>query len=363
MRIVFAGGGTLGSVTPLLAVARAAREQQPGCELFWIGTDFGPEERLVREAGIDFYAIKSGKLRRYLDWRNITDVGRIIRGFLQAGSLLGRLRPDVLVSAGGFVAVPAVWAAWLRRVPVHLHQMDIRPGLANKLSAPFAASVSVAYERSLADFASKKPVWTSNPVRPELFAGSRTEAARLFGLEPGTPTVLVLGGGTGAVTLNGLVRQAAPELASGAQLIHLTGQGKAEPFADAPARYHQLEFLTGDLKHAYAAADLVVTRAGMGVLTELAALGTPAVILPIPDSHQEENADFFVKNGAAAAVDERRISPHEFSALVLGLLGDRTRLAAMAAAMLRLSKADAAAAMAGLVVRTAGPDRSPSVRS
>jgi len=353
MRIAFSGGGTLGSVTPLLAAAQAVRVSRPDCALLWIGTDFGPEERLVREAGIDFRAVSSGKLRRYLAWRNLTDLGRIVRGFFQVWSLFGRERPDVLVSAGGFVAVPAVWAAWCRRVPVHLHQMDIRPGLANRLSAPFAASFSVAFEKSLADFASKKPVWTGNPVRGELFAGSREAAAGLFGLEAGMPTVLVIGGGTGASTMNELVRQAVPELASKAQLIHLTGQGKAAPLPGASPRYHQLEFLTGDIRHAYAAADLVVTRAGMGVLTELAALGLPAVILPIPGTHQEENAAFFAAAGAALVIDESRVPPRQFAAAVLGLLADRPRLEALRLAMRRLNKADAAQNMAGLILKAA----------
>lgn len=362
MRIAFAGGGTLGSVTPLLAVAKAVRGRRPDAECFWVGTTYGPEARLVAEAGLEFHGISSGKLRRYLAWRNITDVFRIIRGVFDALALFRRRRPDVLVSAGGFVAVPAVWAAWIKRIPVHLHQMDIRPGLANKLSAPFAASMSVALERSTKDFSAKRPVWTGNPVRPGILAGSRDEARKLFSLEDGLPTALIMGGGTGAVTLNDLARQAAPLLAPNAQIIHLAGQGKTAPLKGAPGRYHQLEFLTEDMKHAYAAADLVVTRAGMGALTELAALGLPAIVIPIADSHQEENADHFADQGAAVVLSEKSLTAERLAEAVLSLLRDAPRLEKLRSAMRQMNRPDAASAMAELILAAAertvrGPTR------
>jgi UDP-N-acetylglucosamine--N-acetylmuramyl-(pentapeptide) pyrophosphoryl-undecaprenol N-acetylglucosamine transferase len=353
MRIAFAGGGTLGSVTPLLAVAKAVRERRPDAECLWIGTTYGPESRLVAEAGLEFHAISSGKFRRYLAWQNVTDLFRIIKGLFGALALFRRRRPDVLVSAGGFVAVPAVWAAWLKRIPVHLHQMDIRPGLANKLSAPFAVSMSVALDRSVKDFSSKMPVWTGNPVRPGILAGSRGEARKSFSLEDGIPTVLVMGGGTGAVTLNDLTRQAAPLLAPSAQIIHLTGQGKTVPLKEALGRYHQLEFLTEDMKHAYAAADLVVTRAGMGALTELAALGLPAIVIPIADSHQEENAAYFADRGAASLLSEKSLTAERFAEAILGLLRDAPRSERLRSAMKQMNRTDASSAMAELILAAA----------
>lgn len=353
MRIIFAGGGTLGSVTPLLAAAEAVRQQRPDVECCWIGTKGGPEAALVAEAGLRFFGISSGKLRRYFSWRNFTDVFRIIKGVFDSLAVLRRCRPDALVSAGGFVAVPAVWAAWLMRVPVHLHQMDIRPGLANKLSAPFAGSMSVALEKSLQDFAAKKPVWTGNPVRAGMLSGSREEARKLFALEEGLPTVLFTGGGTGAVTLNATVRQAAPALSAAAQIIHLTGRGKAEPLKDAPSRYHQLEFLTEDMKHAYAAADLVVTRAGMGALTELAALGLPTLVIPIAGSHQEENAAYFAARGAAEFLAEKDLTAGRLADSILSLIRDMPRLEKLRSSIRRLNRREAAEAVAGLILAAA----------
>lgn len=352
---VFCGGGTLGPVTPLLAVAKEIAAREPGASIAWVGTADGPEARLVAAAGIPFHSVSAGKLRRYFSWSNFTDLLRIVRGFFQAFALLRRLRADVVVSAGGFVAVPVTWAAGLMRIPVHVHQQDVRPGLANKLSLPFAASLSVALERSLADFANRRPTWTGNPVRREILAGSREEAVRTFGLDAAMPTVLVLGGGTGAAGLNALVRGSLPALSAAANVIHVVGTGKGADLEGAPARYRQYELLVAELPHAFAAADIVVTRAGMGVLTELAALGKPALIVPMPASHQTDNARAFADAGAGTFLDERSMTPARFAKEVLDLLSDRARRDAMAAAMRRMNRPDATARVADLVLAAVRP--------
>lgn len=347
---VFCGGGTLGPVTPLLAVAKEIAVRAPGSRLTWIGTTDGPEARLVGAAGIPFHAVSAGKLRRYFSLSNFTDLFRIGRGFFQSLALLRRFRADVVVSAGGYVAVPVTWAAGILRIPVHVHQQDVLPGLANKLSLPFTSSLSVALESSVADFAGRKPVWTGNPVRPEILTGSREEGMRLFALDAAVPTVLVLGGGTGAAGLNALTRDALPALTAAANVINVAGTGKVAALRDAPARYRQYELLVAEMPHAFAAADVVVTRAGMGVLTELASLGKPAVIVPMPQSHQSANARAFADAGAGTLLDERTATPESFSGTVLGLLGDRARRDAMSAAMRGMNRPGAAAKVADLVL-------------
>lgn len=340
MHVVFTGGGTLGPVTPLIAVIRALRERAPDVEVSWIGTKGGPERGIVEGADVAFRAVSSGKLRRYASLQNLVDPFLIIKGFFEARAILRRVRATAVVSAGGFVAVPVAWAAKSLGIPVHVHQQDVRPGLANRLSVPCAASVSVALESSLGDYAKHHPTWTGNPIRPEILAGSRDEASRLFGLERGVPVVLVLGGGTGAAGLNALVRKSLPALTAAAQIIHVTGPGKADPKFSSP-RYRQHELLTNGLPHAFAVADVVVTRAGMGVLTELAALGKPAIIVPMPGSHQEDNAAAFASGAGAPVLSERRTSPKDFADAVLGLLSDAERRAALGEGMRRMSRADA----------------------
>ncbi|OGL72913.1 hypothetical protein A3C96_00965 [Candidatus Uhrbacteria bacterium RIFCSPHIGHO2_02_FULL_60_10] len=354
MRFLFTGGGTLGSVTPLLAVAEEIRAVLPVAEILWVGTADGPESRLVGESGLTFRAVSAGRFRRYFTLRNVADLWRIARGFFEARRLLREYRPAVVVSAGGFVAVPVVWAAATLKIPVHVHQLDLRPGLANRLSLPFARSLSVSFEKSLRDFRRPAPVWTGTPVRRSLWSGDRQAAAKIFNLESDVPTVLVTGGGTGAAALNDLVRRAAPAIAGRAQILHLTGLGKAVPWPDDRGRYRQREFLTGEMVQAYALADLVVTRAGIGALAEIAALGKPAVIVPIAGSHQEENAAYFAAAGTVT-VDERAASPKAFAELVIALLEDVPRRRAMGAGLMTLTKPNAAAAVAALVLGLAAP--------
>lgn len=353
MLIILTGGGTLGSVTPLLATVPEILKLRPETRFVWFGTEAGPERALVVKAGIDFLAIPSGKLRRYFSWSNFTDLFRIAGGVLRSWRLLVRMRPDLVVSAGGFVAVPVVWAAWLCRVPVHIHQMDIRPGLANRLSAPFAASMSAAFEKSRLDYARHRPVVIGNPVRSWLLDVSPLSAKRFFGFRPDLPVVAVLGGGTGAETLNNLVVRSLPLLAGKVQVFHQTGAGKAVKVDEPPSGYVQVELVTEEMRQVYGAADLVVTRAGMGTLTEVAAAGLPVVIVPLPGTHQEENAAFFFREGSAEVLSERTLISKALAETVLKLVGDPARLAAMAAAMRRVNPSDAAARLAKIVVRTA----------
>jgi UDP-N-acetylglucosamine--N-acetylmuramyl-(pentapeptide) pyrophosphoryl-undecaprenol N-acetylglucosamine transferase len=211
--------------------------------------------------------------------------------------------------------------------------------------------MSVALAASAGDFrlrGGKVPEWTGNPVRPAVLAGSRDAAVAAFGLEPGLPTILALGGGTGAAGLNGLVRGALPRLLAEAQVIHSAGAGKASG-AHAP-RYHEYELITADLPHALAAADLVVTRAGMGTLSELAVLGKPCVIVPMPDSHQEANAALYGDAGAAVVMHERDTDAEKFGADVLGILADGPLRERLGAAMRGMNRPDAAARIAAMVL-------------
>jgi UDP-N-acetylglucosamine--N-acetylmuramyl-(pentapeptide) pyrophosphoryl-undecaprenol N-acetylglucosamine transferase len=349
-RVIFSGGGTLGSVTPLLAVAENLFEQQPESEFLWIGTKDGPERDLVEEAGIKFSAIPSGRLRRFASWSNLIMPILVLRGFFAAAKILQQFKPDIVVSAGSFVAVPIVWAAWLLRIPVHVHQLDWEPGLANKLSAPFAKSISATFEKSKNDFNAHKVVVTGNPVRRFLFTGSIEEARTKFKLQSGIPTILVLGGGTGAVALNSLVIEMLPKLKRKIQIIHLTGRAKSVLVPNAPEIYQQFAFLNQDMALAYAIADLVISRAGMGTLTELAALGLPTIVVPILNSHQEANAEYFVQNGGAILFNERQSSA-ALAQLVQDLLADSKRLRQMSISMLKINNPQAAQRLIELIKR------------
>ena len=342
MRVLLAGGGSGGSATPVLAVAEALRVHEPKAEFLFVGTVTGPERALAEAAGCRFAAVAAGKLRRYLDWRNVIDVGRVPLGVVQAAVVVRGFRPHVAFGAGGFASVPPLVAAALQGVPVLIHQQDVVPGLANRLLVPFACRISVTFPDSLAHFPRGKTTLSGNPVRPGLAAGDRARAVAAFGLEPRLPTLLVTGGGTGALGLNERVAAAVPGLVEFCQIIHLTGRGRAVPPAALSERYHTYEFLVEEMRDALAVADLVMSRAGLGTISELAALGKPMVLVPMPRSHQAANARAAAQAGAARVVAEARLAPDVLVGVVRELLDDAGQRARLAAAAQRLLPRDAA---------------------
>lgn len=332
MKVLLTGGGTGGSTTPLLAIADELRAQHlinNDEDFLWLGTRFGPERLLVEGSGMRFVAIFSGKWRRYFSFKNIIDPVFIFLGFCQALYHILTFKPDVILSAGGFISVPVIWAAWILHKKILIHQQDIKKGLANKLMAPFAKKITVSFEKSLKEFSIKKTVWTGNAVRASLFAGDTNRARDFFKLEDGIPTVLFTGGGTGAHNLNMLIGEAAVGLTKFCQIIHLTGRGK-KVVSSAGARYHQYEFLGPEMKDALAVADLVVSRAGLSTLSELSALGKAAIIIPLPGTHQEENAYFFKNQNAVLLVQEKDLSSEGLIQAIKEVLNDDVLLESLA---------------------------------
>lgn len=315
MKVMLAGGGTVGSVTPLIALVQELRKRDSATEFFWLGTKKGPEKELIEKYNIQFKAIPAGKLRRYWSFRNLIDPFLIECGIWKSMFQIIKFKPDIIVSAGGFVAVPVIWAGWILRKKTLIHQLDVRPGLANKLCAPFAKKITVSFEKSIQDYGKfkEKVIWTGVPVREDIFQGSKELAVEKFKMQTGRKVLLVLGGGTGAQALNQLIVQAVPELTRYYEIIHITGKGKQKESDNLSydKRYHYYEFLTTDLIHALASADLVITRCGIGFLSELAALGKASILIPIPDSHQEDNAKVFADADAAVVWNQKELKPEQ----------------------------------------------------
>lgn len=307
MKILFSGGGTLGPVTPLLAIKDVIKSTRPGTEFFWIGTTKGPERQLISEAGISFQSITSGKFRRYFSFLNLFDVVRIIIGFFQSVRILSKHYPDMCISAGGFVSVPVHLAAWFLGIPTWVHQQDVEIGLANKLMVPMAKVVTTSLTELVPYFPKKKTVWLGNPVRKEIFEGTKARAKKLFNLSGKLPIVLVLGGGTGSLRVNQLISEAVPHLHMHAEILHLSGRERPQESvvktAELFPNYHVFQFLGPEMKDAYAAADIIVCRGGFGTLTEAAALIKPCIIIPKP-GHQVGNVSFLERAGAAIFVNE-----------------------------------------------------------
>lgn len=322
-KIVYTGGGTLGSVTPLLAVHEELSERSVIAH--WIGTRSGPERALVERAGLSFTGIVSGKVRRFLHWRNFVDPFLLLAGFFQALALLMRMRPQGIVSAGSFVSAPVIIAGWLLRIPSIILQLDIEPVRTNLLTAPLARHICVALPETAHHFPQQKTIVTGIPTRRILpkYTPPFVSIDR--------HTLVVVGGGTGARRINELVIASLDRLTERAEIIHYTGlhkEGESNRAAQMNMRYHPRAFgeeLIADL----AQADVVVTRAGMGTLAELAALGKPAIVIPIPDSPQEKNAEYARARGAAVVFLQNTLTPDIFADAVLALLSDGQKRAAL----------------------------------
>jgi len=307
MKIVLAGGGTGGSVVPLLAVAEEMRKRNKMVEFLFIGTRKGKvEKNLINLSGMEYKSIFSGKLRRYFSLQNFFDPFRIILGFFESLLILAKYRPDVIFSAGSFVAVPVVWAGFFLGIKSVIHQQDIIPSLSNKLVASAAKKITVSFSGSLINFPKNKTVLTGNPVREEIFTGNKQRALKKFNLQAGLPVILIICGGTGSRKINNLIFPIVSQLSKFCQIIHLTG-GKINNQKIANNCYRQYEFLTADLADAYAASDLIVSRAGLGVLTELVALAKPAIIIPLARTHQEANARYLAAKKAIICLNEEEL--------------------------------------------------------
>ncbi len=307
-RIILSGGGTGGSVTPLLAIGESLKEAFPDrFEFHWVGTDTGIERRMTDSYPFVYHAIAAGKLRRYFSAQNFIDIINIIAGFFQSLNILIKLKPSLVISAGGFVSVPLAWAAKLLDIKVLVHQQDIRPGLANKLMSPCASLITTVFEKSLLDYG-EKARWIGNPIR-SAFKNLSLNTTQ-------SNQILVLGGGTGSESLNRFVKNNIEKILEFAKVVHITGKHdvKSQLKNDLPG-YQSYDLLdTVHVAKAINDADLVVTRAGLGTLSELSYLGKATIIIPIPHSHQEDNARYFSAHDAAFVLDQEYLNDEVFVA-------------------------------------------------
>jgi len=302
-KIAFVGGGTLGPVTPLLATLTVLQKQDKQISVIWFGTKEGPERALIPK-GVTFYDIPVAKFPRYPSLQWLTFPFKYFSAHKRARMILEKERPDMIVGAGGFTQVPVMFAGFTLGIPSMIHQLDSEPGMSNRKVASKALAVS-------SSFAYKEPpfgvgVTSQQIATPVRFSKeallSKVKAATHFGLDSARPIVLIMGGGTGALRINEAVASSLDALLMETQIIHSTGKGKK--VTEARKGYFVTEFLADDLIQAYSAADLVISRAGMGSISECTALEKPMILIPIPQSHQEQNARRMVEGGGAELVQQ-----------------------------------------------------------
>ncbi len=359
MRILISGGGTGGHIYPALAVAQQL-QQDYNADILYLGSDDGLETRLVPAAGLSLKTIQAGKLQRFVSWRTVKGVARIPVGMAQAISIVRAFRPDVAFTSGGYVAVPAGLAARVNGTPFLMHQQDVPPNLSNRLLAPLATQISVAFADSLHFFPAQKTVQLGNPIRQAILdvrSVSPQQARTNVGLQRDMPLVLVTGGSQGARHLNQTVCHALPELLQNYQVLHISGStlfnetqnlveqtltGAAE---DVRQRYRLVPYIDEDMPFALQAADLVICRSGASVLSELAVLGKPSILVPLPpaigSSPQEANAAMFGQQGAAEVILNDLLKPELLIERVTYILSQPARLESMSKSASKLAKPDA----------------------
>lgn len=305
-KIVLTGGGTAGHVTPNIALLPSLREA--GYEIQYIGSLSGIEKKLMEDRGIPYFGIETGKLRRYFDPKNFSDPFRVIRGYNEARKFLKEYKPDVLFSKGGYVSVPVVRAAASLHIPCIIHESDMTPGLANKICITAAKKVCCNFPETLEKLPPDKAVLTGTPIRDELLHGSRSKGLEICGFDGAKPVLLVIGGSLGASSVNQTIRDNLDALLAHFDIIHICGKDKVDNLKLTIPGYKQFEFVKEELCHLFAAADIVVSRAGANAICELLALHKPAILVPLPAASsrgdQILNAASFEKQGYSMVVQD-----------------------------------------------------------
>lgn len=328
-RIILTGGGTAGHVTPNIALLPRLKELQ--YDIHYIGSYNGIEKELIEQFGIPYHGISSGKLRRYFSVQNFTDPFRVLKGFGEAQNLIKLLKPDVIFSKGGFVSVPVVMAGKKCKVPVIIHESDMTPGLANKLSIPSAVKVCCNFPETVELLPADKAVLTGSPIRQELLEGDAEKARNFTGFTSEKPVILVIGGSLGAVAVNNAVRSNLPELLKDFQVIHLCGRGKLDPTLNNLNGYVQYEYIKDELKDLFALTDIVISRAGANAICELLALHKPNLLIPLSANasrgDQILNARSFERQGFSMVLEEEEITSEKFLSCVHTLYDNRKQYA------------------------------------
>ncbi len=385
LRILFTGGGTGGHIYPILAVAEElqilAPQKNLAIDLHYFGAP-GPYHILLENNGIKALKILSAKWRRYFDLRNFTDVLILFPlSIIQAFWKVFWLMPDVLFSKGGPGSLPIVLACKFYRIPIIIHDSDSVIGLANKLAARFADKIAISFN-SEADFISQKiknseilsqkTALVGNPIRRSLIRGNILEsdtAKKLFGFNPEKPVVLIIGGSQGSIKINDFMLDIAGELIENFQILHQTGIKNFDEVKEQlnlvlknysqeeKSHYKVVSYFDKDLKDAYSAADLVISRASSGSIFETAAFGKPAILVPLPSEvvgdHQTKNAYEYAKNGAAIVIEESNLKPNIFITQLKNLFSNPERLKAMSEAAKKFAKPEAARIIAEEILKSA----------
>jgi len=360
MKILFTGGGSGGHIFPLIAITRELKKisLEKDITLTYIGPKDPFGGLLLSQEGMKVKSIFAGKIRRYLTpisiIQNFIDLGiKFPLGILQAFFHIFFSAPDLIFSKGGYGSLPVVLAGWILRIPVFLHESDFSPGLANRIAGRFSSPIFISFPRT-GYFPRRKVIFVGNPVRKEILGGQKEQAKDLFRLTGDKPVLLIFGGSQGARKINDTILAILADLLENFEVIHQAGESNskqvlAEAKVVVPKEklryYHIFPFLREkELMNAYSISDLIVSRAGSGSIFEIAYLGKPSILVPLPTAaqgHQVKNAYFYAESEACVVIEETNLTPHFFLERLKYLISRPQELEKMRRAAKKFSKPEA----------------------
>ncbi|MFB0917716.1 MAG: undecaprenyldiphospho-muramoylpentapeptide beta-N-acetylglucosaminyltransferase [Clostridiaceae bacterium] len=312
-KVLLTGGGTAGHVMGNLAILPGLLDK--GYDVFYVGSHTGLENEIIDKNKIRYYAISSGKLRRFISFQNFLDIFKVAKGILDARAVLKKEKPDVIFSKGGYVTVPVAIAASTMKIPFIGHESDFTPGLANKLAAKFADKMLVTFPETEDSFG-EKGITVGSPIRKELFSGKRDTGLGFLGFDGIKPVLLIMGGSMGSVTINNVVFENLDELLKRFDIVHLVGKGNRNSSLPDTSHYRQFEYISDELKDILAATDFVVGRSGSNSIFEFLALKLPNLLIPLDleasRGDQILNAESFKKMGYSMVLREKDITHKSF---------------------------------------------------
>ena len=358
IKVLIAAGGSGGHIFPAVALARSLKGKRNGLTIKFVGSNKGLDRRMFEKEGFDFSLLSANKLPHKVSLGLIKFFLKLKLDFLRAVFIILSYRPSIVVGFGGYVSFPVAVTAHLFRIPVLMHEQNVRPGRANRMLFGLADRIAVSFEETKSTLPTReaqKCTLTGNPIRAEVLKDDRAAAIRKFGLDGNKLTILIIGGSQGAHSLNEILLRAFGlfdvEARRSLQIIHLTG---IKDYEWAVKEYpplgieHRVYSFIDRIEGAYSASDLVVTRSGASAIFELAYFGKPMILVPYRYalSHQADNASVFAEKGAAVIVSEDGLAPEKFHELLSGLLNDRARLKELASNARRMSMPQASERLA-----------------
>jgi UDP-N-acetylglucosamine--N-acetylmuramyl-(pentapeptide) pyrophosphoryl-undecaprenol N-acetylglucosamine transferase len=369
VKILFTGGGTGGHTFPIIAIIREMENiyKKDDLQFFFIGPKDEINSNLLREKKIKIKTVLAGKIRRYLNlksfFQNLIDICiKTPIGILQSFFHVFFLAPDLIFSKGGFGSISIILAGKVLFVPIFLHESDIVPGIANKISRSFALEIFTSFPKT-EYFPAKKLILVGNPIRKKLLSGSKKQAKKIFKINSDRPIILILGGSQGAQRINDEILEVLPQLLKDFEIIHQCGKNNYEGMKaeseiiidkELSPFYHLFPFLEeSEFGHAYAAADLIVNRAGSGSIFEIAAAGKPSILVPLPESaqnHQVKNAYAYQERGATIVIEENNFTSHFFMAKLKNLFNNPDELKKMSEKAKEFSKPQAGRIIANYII-------------